>query len=809
VSALDRIWAKSRSRPGDPRGELLTEHLALTRDAARTLQRRTGCIPGTPSCFWDAVALACLLHDAGKVPDGFQRMVGNPGPAVRWGQRHEVYSLGFAAHILADLTPAHTGWAMAGIATHHWPVQGHGAKPTLGQMLISRYRSPDDLSTALGPINTEAAEALYSWLCKECGLGADASFPGLDAIEAAAHRHLRSLVTAWTDPFNTDRQRDLTAVLVQGAVTLADHVASAHSDLVIDQPVDASYPESLAGRLAQAGKKLFRHQEEAQSAGRHLLLRAPTGTGKTEAALLWAAGQVEQLRESTGGEPRVFYTLPYLASINAMSRRLRQELQDSSGDLVGVAHSRAASYYLKLAADDDCADHDEHDPARLAGAARRAVARNRATRLFREPVRIGTPYQLLRAALAGPAHAGILIDSANSVFILDELHAYEPRRLGMILAMARLWTRIGSRVGVVSATLPTALADLLADALGEQPLLASPPDDWQWPVRHRLEIRPTHLTSPASMREVAQRLRDGQSVLIVANNIADARYLYDQLAPEATRLYGDQAAILLHSRYRARDRAAIEEAILARYEAGKPRKPGLLVATQTVEVSLNVDFNTLHTSGAPLESLIQRFGRVNRLGHLSRPAPVVVHEPAWGPRKGEPSSDYADAVYDAAPTRLAWEILTRHDGMTLDEKLFGAWLDEVYASDWGMRWRVDVDRSFRTFERDFLQFKLPFDDRSDLADRFDELFDGIEAVLEKDAEDYRQLIDEYPDATGRLLAADLLIPLPHFGTKSGRWDRELGVLVIDADYDPVKGLGKVRGRNGDSRYPGAALDSTP
>jgi CRISPR-associated endonuclease/helicase Cas3 len=379
----------------------------------------------------------------------------------------------------------------------------------------------------------------------------------------------------------------------------------------------------------------------------------------------------------------------------------------------------------------------------------------------------------------------------------------------MILAMVRLWTRIGSRVGVVSATLPTVLADLLADALGEQPLLASPPDDWQWPVRHRLALRPAHLTSPASVREIAQRLRDGQSVLVVANNVADARYLYDQLAPEATRLHGDQSAILLHSRFRTRDRAAIEEAILARYEAGRPRKPGFLVATQTVEVSLNVDFTALHTSGAPLESLIQRFGRVNRLGHLSSPAPVVVHEPAWGSRKGGPSSSYADGVYDAEPTRLAWEILTRHGGMTLDEKLFGAWLDEVYASDWGMRWRADVDRSFRTFDQEFLQFRLPFDDRSHLADRFDELFDGTEAILEKDAKDYRQLIDEHPDATGRLLAADLLLPLPRFGSQSARWDRELGVLVIDADYDPVTGLGKIRGRHGDSHHPGAAFDPSP
>jgi len=55
--------------------------------------RRIGAIPQMPARFWDWVVLACLFHDAGKIPDGCQHMVGNPEPARPWGQRHEVYSL--------------------------------------------------------------------------------------------------------------------------------------------------------------------------------------------------------------------------------------------------------------------------------------------------------------------------------------------------------------------------------------------------------------------------------------------------------------------------------------------------------------------------------------------------------------------------------------------------------------------------------------------------------------------------------------------------------------------------------------------
>ncbi|MGH3993207.1 MAG: hypothetical protein ACRDSN_12185, partial [Pseudonocardiaceae bacterium] len=63
------------------------------------------------------------------------------------------------------------------------------------------------------------------------------------------------------------------------------------------------------------------------------------------------------------------------------------------------------------------------------------------------------------------------------------------------------------------------------------------------------------------------------------------------------------------------------------------RRPGILVATQVVEVSLDVDFDVLHTSGAPLDALLQRFGRVNRLG-ARPPTPVVVHPPTYRPRRG-------------------------------------------------------------------------------------------------------------------------------------------------------------------------------
>lgn len=775
MSALDRVWAKSRARPGDARGELLTAHLAAARDAGEALRRRVGRISCLPDGFWDWVELALLLHDAGKAPDGFQQMVGNPGPQVLWRQRHEVYSLGFAAHLLAGLPAPDRDWIMLGIATHHRSLSGAEGQH-LRWFLHGPYATPGRLASAIGPVDPDAIRDLYLWLATRTGLPAG-PVPDADDLGSAAHDALSALVGQWAELYEPDRARDLTGVLLQGAVTLADHAASAHHQFLLRQPLAGGYH-------GMAGKTLYPHQERAAAVIGHLLLRAPTGQGKTEAALLWAARQVIALQELTGGIPRVFYTLPYLASINAMTGRLRKDLDPGNEDLVGVAHSKAASYYLKAALTGDAATDET-------AAAQNAVSRREATRLFREPVRIGTPYQLLRGALAGPAHAGILVDSANSVFILDELHAYEPNRLGMILAMMRLWVGLGSRIGVVSATLPGVLAELIAEATGEPLNVVEPPQEWAWPVRHRLEQRSDHLTSAASVAEITAELRAGKSVLVVANNVADARGLFEALEPAVM----GESAFLLHSRFKAGDRAGIEERVLQTFEAGKPRRPGLLVATQTVEVSLNVDFDVLHTSGAPLEALIQRFGRINRLTALPAPAPVIVHEPAYGPRRGQPASDYADGVYDAGPVRIAWQILARHQEHELDEKMFGAWLDEVYASSWGQEWRAQVDASIQRWTDHFTGFELPFDDRSHLEGEFERLFDGTEAILESDVGDYRDRLAGPSRAAGRLLAADLLIPVPAYSAQLGRWNKELGVIVIDAEYDDLRGLGKFRSRN--------------
>ena len=780
--------AKSPAAPGRA-GELLTSHLQHTLDAALAIARRIGTIPGTPPQFWTWVALAALLHDAGKIPYGFQRMIGNTVErSVVWGERHEVLSLGFVDLLLTGLPADQRLWVATAVAAHHRPLTS-GPVPGRRSPLISQYGNDqaEHFADRFAPADQQQLHDLVSWLCRtglSNGLPVDAQPPvsTFRQLTNRAHELFQHFMNRWEHPLLPGKTDDgRMAVLLLGAVTMADHLSSAHASLETRHPLDLGYPARLAERLAAEGHTLRPQQRQAETTSGNLLLRSWTGSGKTEAVLLWARRQLSDLAERTGGIPRVFYLLPYLASINAMTDRLGEELQ--APDAIGVAHSKAASYHLARSLDDECPNGDDDD----ATAAQKAHSRAEATRNFRELLRVGTPYQLLRGALAGAVHSSILLDSANSVFVLDELHAYDARRLGMILAMLRLWHEFGGRVAVLSATLSDALAELVETAVGHVTLVEAPADSVP-PIRHRLHTRSAHLTDDSSIAEIRSRLAAGQSVLVVANNVRDAIYLYEILAPECVGLHGQGSAHLLHSRFKRADRTAIEEAIRQRFEVGQPRRPGLLIGTQAVEVSLNLDLDACHTSAAYMEALIQRFGRVNRLASLE-PAPVVVHEPRYGTRHRGGEVEWADGVYEAEPTQNAWKILCEHDGQTVDERMITVWLNDTYASEWGTRWKDDVTHFERTFRQAFLAFNHPFDDRAYLADDFDQLFDGTEAVLTTDIDRYRQELERTEDVkAARLYADQYLIPLPAWAGNLSQYEKTLKVRIIDAEYDDHKGL---------------------
>lgn len=769
---LTTVLAKSagRGRGGEP--ELLITHSTAVRDTVRVLAARIGGVGvlATAPRFWSWAEQAGLLHDSGKVAAGFQNQL-QPG-GEHWGHRHELLSLGFV-DALFGADAVDRVMVATGVAFHHR--QLYGGTRSLQAVAGPGFdwervfgRDPQRADGQQAQVRPHVFRAFLAWFASELGVPAPTPGPDDRKLWQRARDRFDELVDHWQDAESDD---GLLAVLLQGAVTLADHAASGHVELQRHMPVSVDY-------LKRLDDPPYPHQRAAGRVTGHIVLRAPTGSGKTEAGLAWVARQLQDLP----GEPRLVWTLPYRASIDAIADRFTKRLDPAPGETtaeVGILHGKVAQTLLARACDDDTA------PTKTM--AQKATAEAAAARLFVHRLRVATPYQLLRAAVGGPNYSSLLLDQANSLFVFDELHAYDPQTFGRICAAMRLWEQLGSRVAVLSATLAPQLVAFIKDSL-RQPILELSAGSGTAPDRHRLVIDSEPIDSPASLDRIRGWLAEGHSVLAVANTVVMAQRLYETLAPAAQeRARGDDdAAMLLHSRFRGRDRSAIEGKLMARHgERGDDdpaRRGGLVVATQTVEVSLCLDFDRGVSEVAPVESAVQRMGRVNRRGrHPDGRVEFRVHA-VNGP-----------APYPADAIDIAWHIMSEHNASALTEEALAHWLARAYESPWGRGWLAKARDARDRFATAFLDFADPFKDRSEFAQKLEEAFDTVEVLRGEDVAEYEALVS---GETGHpLLAAGLLIPIRlrdrHKLAAAGlcHMDRPLSVEVIDGiPYSTEKGL---------------------
>ena len=154
----------------------------------------------------------------------------------------------------------------------------------------------------------------------------------------------------------------------------------------------------------------------------------------------------------------------------------------------------------------------------------------------------------------------------------------------------------------------------------------------------------------------------GEKVLIVFNTIKRAQAEFERL----TRIFDDVPAMLLHSRFRRRDRVALEKALMQDFNPDGKARPCFVISTQVVEVSLDISFDRMITEAAPIDALIQRFGRINRV-RIANPVlkPVHILTP-----EGE-CKPYKKGIVEASFAQLS-------DGEILSERQVQEKINAVY-----------------------------------------------------------------------------------------------------------------------------------
>ncbi len=395
-----------------------------------------------------------------------------------------------------------------------------------------------------------------------------------------------------------------------------------------------------------------------------VVVEAPMGAGKTEAAL--AAAEVLAHRTGAGG---VFVALPTMATSDAMFTRVRRWVErlpaasgaGDQGDLtVFLAHGKAA---LNPEADalrrtrGPAAVAQDEDTARRAGDPQRAVADQRAVAIAHAWLRgrkrgplssivVGTVDQVLFAGLRSKHLVLRHLALASKVVVVDEVHAVD-------VYMGRYFQRVLHWLGahgvptvVLSATLPSAQRRALVAAYDDGRARARglpAPDESAYAVLDGDIGYPVVTASTGGAPRVVvteqggrsqqvslERLDDGDAALVAAlrgalagggvaavvrNTVGRAQSTYELLREEL-----DAEVVLLHSRFVAVDRAARERELRERLgppavvaAAGRERPQRLVVVgTQVIEQSLDIDVDLMVTDLAPVDLVLQRLGRLHR-----------------------------------------------------------------------------------------------------------------------------------------------------------------------------------------------------
>ncbi|MGI5937816.1 CRISPR-associated helicase Cas3' [Methanoculleus thermophilus] len=680
---------------------------------------------GYPS-FYEAVFNALFFHDFGKAATGFQNQLDGKGP---WHYRHEILSVPFVDAVPID----DTDLIKLLVLTHHKDLNDlirYVEDPNDDNNGSTFRKHLDEVLPNVGEL--ERLQSDYSRLARACFKDPAVLTPiDLTAYTKTSWEQiLQSAFRCIRDAKCRQRLRYV-GIFGKGFVNTCDYLASGGVQKVI-KPLPSLDNVFVFPTYTSIQKKCRETKGDA-------IVISPTGSGKTEAALFWATNNLNK-----SGGSRIFYSLPYTASINAMYRRLLKRFRPWYGDesCISLLHGRASYYLSKM----------YENPKEF------RYLRDVAKRIY-SPYKVMTPFQSLKHLFSIKGYEMGILEMYQGAFILDEIHSYDARTVGLILSMCEFAKEeLGAKVLLMSATLPAFIRDLFAETLGITNILTMEKNELAGYTRHACKLLDGSICD--HIEEIKKRLLGKERVLIICNTVKQAQRIYKSLRGVKPR------SGLLHSRFILRDRERIEKEI---------DSFDLLVGTQAIEVSLDIDYNVCYTEPAPIDALIQRFGRVNRKRSKVKICDVYVFT------KGSEQDRY---IYDD-------KLVTRTLNELADIDLLHEWVvqettDRVYQEGFGKD-----EELFLGTRRAFAQVIdeiIPISNANRSESDFYRLFNSIEAVPEKFRTEYLDRIQE-GDIYG---AMQYTLPLSrgqyHRLRGEGRISASEGMLFVNALYDPDLGL---------------------
>lgn len=367
---------------------------------------------------------------------------------------------------------------------------------------------------------------------------------------------------------------------VSGILNIADWIASARFSQTTPKTTFDFMPSKKDFISHLTFDKLRDFQESLSDFTQSVLVEIPTGEGKTEGSLLWA------IRNIYNANTKIIYTLPTQTTSNKLYERVQNFFDKNE---CGLIHSNA-KIFLEKEYERDNGVVDEHFQSDFL-----------VSKSFNKPVTVSTIDSLLKYFINIGRFNIATKNFLNSVIIIDEVHSYDFKLMGFLKRFLELCCEYDVKVCLMSASIPNKIKELLN--IKNYPVITQN----NLFKKKANEIIKKECELDDDFDFIFEKFEESKNILIIRNTVKSATNTYEYL--KDTFSLNDEEVILYHSTFKKNDKQKKENLIFEKLDS---KKPFILVATQIVEVSLDIDFDVMLTDNAPIDSLIQRFGRVNR-----------------------------------------------------------------------------------------------------------------------------------------------------------------------------------------------------
>ena len=474
--------------------------------------------------------------------------------------------------------------------------------------------------------------------------------------------------------------------------------------------------------LQRQTEKLFDNKEKQSL----ILIEAPMGEGKTEAAIYAAM----RLADSWGKDG-FYISLPTSATSNQMVERVRSFFRmHDRNDKVRLLHSNA---WLGEEIETYNSEEEKYIYQWMLPGKRAMLSQ----------FAVGTVDQAMMSSMCVRYGVLRLLGLTEKVLIIDEIHAYDMYMMNIITGLLAWCKALQIPVVLLSATLPRDKIKRLLSVYTNSdysdyryPSITAVNENgaiMNYPIKtvakqmiYDLEIKDI-LNSEEDIAILAlKKVSQGGCCCVLLNTVKQAQKVYEKIIVRNS----DVEVQLFHSRFLAKDRSKIEKECIEKYgkTSGRRPKKGILVATQVVEQSLDVDFDYMISAIAPIDLLLQRMGRQYR--HSDTPRPRSIQRPIFTvltPAHDEYAAD--GYVYDKCVLKRSAQIISQYQMIHIPEDM------EIMVNSCYDRNNVpaNLKAEWDTYERD-LEAKEALSDRYKLCNPEKKFFPLYADIIFSDQE---------------------------------------------------------------------------